>query len=478
MGSSLSKGLTEYLPGIAGVPNIQTHHDVYIGYVIDVVKDENSEYYDGPETIGAVLLKRLPAGYNKPENIPQIMAYPLDRGNFTMPLAGEQVWGCIFMGPDTKLRYYYVATVSTDQTAAALVYPFLGSDPEHLRRDGYLTAESAGKRFDKKNGYTATQLRDKVTQEKMREGDKVLEGKFGGVIKFTHTITKSGVWNQNYQIANLDTKGSGILSKDGDPLLIIKSAQRSTTPGFEDDDINADESSMYLATSQNIPLQLNCSRDLRSFEFPDPIILEVDTERELNTSGLAKMFGGGYDPNAKVAIKVEGTLEITPDGSLMNTNPGGASPNPPIADGTVIFVSGLTDSKSHEDQTNDFKSGFGNKYTVVSFKYDESGKIKEFVRANEAKVVALVLFSAACPLAASTTLPSSKVYCIEPWNGDGADAGRGAKYYSGVPAQNMYISGDVYARGKGAKQGANITTKGIGHFAALKESARSIASKI
>lgn len=319
MGSSLSKGLSEYLPGIAGVPYTQTHHDVYLGHVISVIKDENSEYYDGPETIGAILVKKLAAGYNKSDKSANIFAYPLDRGNYTMPLAGEQVWGCIFMGPDTKLRYYYVATVSTDQTAAAIINPFLGADPTHLRQDGYLTPAAAEKRFDEKNGYTAAQLKSKATQEKIREGDKVLEGKFGGVIKFTHTITKDGVWNQNYQISNLNEKGTGILSKDGDPLLIIKSAQRSATPGFEDDDINADESSLYLATSQNIPLQLNCSKTFRSFEFPDPIVMEIDAEPELNTSGLAKMFGGGYDPNAKVAIKVQGSLQLSLDGSLASS---------------------------------------------------------------------------------------------------------------------------------------------------------------
>lgn len=474
--SSLNKGLAEYVsPSSQIAPALKKTHETFLGHVLEVVTDSDSDLYNGIESIGLIRINLVPTNYDKPESDAKVYAYPMDRGNYVLPLAGQQVWGTIGLAPDATQRYYYGGVISTEQTAAAVVVPFLGAAPSSLKQDGYPTREIAAKRFDERNGYQRESLIEKTSQEKFREGDKIIEGQFGGVIKFTHTISKPGVWNTSAQITNIKNP-TQLPSRDGDPMLIIKAGLRSPGYIFEDDDINVDECNVYLTTSQNVPLKLNCSTRMASYTYIPTIIPELSTTVEEESTSLSKFFGGGFDPNAKISIKLDGSIGYTGEGSTLDKST--LVEGPPVADGTVIFVSGLTDSKSHEDQTNDFKNGFGNKYAVVSYKYNETDKIKDYIKANEAKVVALVLFSAACPIAASVTLSNKKIYCIEPWNGDGTDAGRGAKYYSNVPAENMYISGDIYARGKGTKQGANITTKGIGHFAALKESAKNIAAKL
>ena len=141
----------------------------------------------------------------------------------------------------------------------------------------------------------------------------------------------------------------------------------------------------------------------------------------------------------------------------------------------VVFVSGIQSSMSHEGQTSLFKSAFGPKYPVKSFNFKSTDLINKFLLNNNIKAV--VLFSAACKLANQLNLPSGKIYCIEPWNGDSKDAGRGS-IYTNIPAQNMYIDVKSYSRGKGTKKGANETDHSGGHFKSLTSSAMDIYSKL
>lgn len=338
--SSLNKGLSEYVnPTSQVAPTIKKSHGTFLGHVLEVVTDKDSDLYDGIESIGLIRVNIIPANYDKPESDARAYAYPMDRGNYVLPLAGQQVWGVIALAPDTTQRYYYGGVVSTEQTAAAVVVPFLGAAPSALKQDGYPTPDVAAKRFDEKNGYKRESLLEKTSQEKFREGDKIIEGQFGGVIKFTHTISKQGVWNNAAQITNVNNP-TQLASRDGDPMLIIKADLRS--PGFiyEDDDINVDKSSVYLATSQNVPIKLSCSNRLLSYDYVPTIIPELKTTIDEESTSLAKFFGGGFDPNAKINVKLEGTIEYngsgaTPGGGGESTSVGnvliGDSQTPTVA---------------------------------------------------------------------------------------------------------------------------------------------------
>ena len=321
--SSLNKGLAEYVnPTTQVAPTIKKSHGTFLGHVLDVVTDEDSDLYDGIESIGLIRVNVIPANYDKPESDARAYAYPMDRGNYVLPLAGQQVWGVIALAPDTTQRYYYGGVVSTEQTAAA-------------NRNMAATANTV----DEKNGYKRESLLEKTSQEKFREGDKIIEGQFGGVIKFTHTISKPGVWNNTAQITNVNNP-TQLASRDGDPMLIIKADLRS--PGFiyEDDDINVDKSSVYLATSQNVPIKLSCSNRLLSYDYVPTIIPELKTTIDEESTSLAKFFGGGFDPNAKINVKLEGSIEYngsgaTPGGGGESTSVGnvliGDSQTPTVA---------------------------------------------------------------------------------------------------------------------------------------------------
>lgn len=138
----------------------------------------------------------------------------------------------------------------------------------------------------------------------------------------------------------------------------------------------------------------------------------------------------------------------------------------------VIFVSGIESAMSHKGQTSLFQQGYSGRYEVKSFNFKNKSAIQSFIDNNDVRAV--VLFSAGCKLANELNYPSNKIYCIEPWNGNSSDAGRG-KIYTNIPAQNMYIDVVSYGRGKGTKKGANETDHAAGHFKALTNSVSKIS---
>lgn len=87
------------------------------------------------------------------------------------------------------------------------------------------------------------------------EGDVLVEGRFGNSIRFSSTIkNSSNPWSS--------------VGNSGDPIIIIRNGQiienesSPWTPTYED--INGDNSSVYMTSGQEIPLDLSC-KNLQSF---------------------------------------------------------------------------------------------------------------------------------------------------------------------------------------------------------------------
>ena len=131
--SSLNKGLAEFIAPITQSPQSQLRRNtIFPAFVIEVILDDTSEYYNGPESLGAVRFKQLPNDFTKDESISSKIAYPVDRANFVQPLAGEQVLCVLLFDEQSRPRYYYLSTVSTEQTAAAVLSPLLGLSLIHI----------------------------------------------------------------------------------------------------------------------------------------------------------------------------------------------------------------------------------------------------------------------------------------------------------------------------------------------------------
>lgn len=236
--------------------------EVVIGHVLDVILDENSQYYKGPESIGAVRIRNLKKQYNVIESTINKFARPLDRSNYRLPTPGEQVICVRAFGMDLTGKYiaslHYIGVVSSESTILNNSSPFLGTDVKHIKNLpailSNITEES--KRFEKKLIHNSKVLEGKTSISKIREGDKIVEGRYGGSIKFTSTIASDDT--QTF------TKGGSL---DGDPLVIIKntSKQKNNSLVYTDDLVDDDDVSMYLTTTQTIPVKLACSKKLLSW---------------------------------------------------------------------------------------------------------------------------------------------------------------------------------------------------------------------
>jgi hypothetical protein len=98
-------------------------------------------------------------------------------------------------------------------------------------------------------------------------------------------------------------------------MLIVKSALRSKKFEFEDDDINVDESSMYLTTTQTVPLEISCAQ-LKSFEI-EPEGFALSALKDEDVANLSQIFGGGYTNDAIVIKPEDVTLTGTPQIKLV-----------------------------------------------------------------------------------------------------------------------------------------------------------------
>jgi len=308
--STLFRGLADIVNPSPSTSLTAKRGEVFVAQVLDVGKSSTSVSIGGatitpkesPTLIGAIRFSR--AGTNKkPENEIVEVAEPLDRGNYRLPFAGEQV--IIVCAMD---RYYYVS-VNTIYAMTNSIDPLMlqnAYDSSGARSRLAVDPDFEAKRFETKNDFSdATLNQQTAAPTRLREGETVLEGRFGGLIKLTHTNTKQGVWKPN-QIANIGE------STDGDPMMIVKAHRRTKLLQqglgldlLEDDDISIDNSSMYLTSTQLVPLELNASVSMSSWA-------AVTKPGQFNSSDdptarLQSFFAdASYDPTQEVSVTVSG----------------------------------------------------------------------------------------------------------------------------------------------------------------------------
>jgi len=320
--SSVFKGLTEYLGASAAPENTFKQGEVFIGQVLDVGKNTSTFAIGGteinptnnPYLIGSIRFLKANKG-GKAESAVTSTAEPLDRSCYRLPFAGEQV-----LIVKKLARYYYFDVVTPSFFLRNNINPTLMQDAYDSSGAPAISVdpEIEAQRFALKNDFSEdTLINTAGAFTRVREGDSILEGRMGGLIKFTQTITKDGVWNPETQIANIGR------SIDGDPMLVMKASVRRREfneiiqePNLiEDDNINEDDSSFYLTTSQKVPMQIATSVSMSSWSvsitkgkfglsddpaarfqsfFPE-LTYDPNFIPSVNVSGLENL---AYNPNA------------------------------------------------------------------------------------------------------------------------------------------------------------------------------------
>jgi hypothetical protein len=90
------------------------------------------------------------------------------------------------------------------------------------------------------------------------EGDYIIEGRFGNSIRLGNTVP-----NNTAPLSNNWSKTGSL----GDPITIISNGLHSISPSFNSitEDINSDKSSIYLTSTQQLPIEVSSQNDYLSY---------------------------------------------------------------------------------------------------------------------------------------------------------------------------------------------------------------------
>ena len=247
---------------------------VFPGHVVDICLDEKSKLYQSPRDIGRIRFRDLTTEYNKPEGDLNKIAYPLDRFQQNYPYPGEEV--IIFRAfgetsttssPMLANIYYYMHVVSVHHNITSNISPFVGVSPNFYKdQTDSVPVEVAKGRFLQKVGDPSS-VKNQESKSKSyrqlrpREGDVILQGRFGTSIRFGSTGL--GGTNQPFWA---DPNNP---SQSGDGILLIR-ADRSQAKGesdlITDENLLDDDCLVVMTTSQQVPIEMASSK-LKSWNY-------------------------------------------------------------------------------------------------------------------------------------------------------------------------------------------------------------------
>tara|TARA_R110001583_G_scaffold40903_1_gene130438 strand:+ start:259 stop:1494 length:1236 start_codon:yes stop_codon:yes gene_type:complete len=246
------------------------------------------EYGDW-SSIGCIFFDRINEPNPNPGFETDNFARPLFPSVSAVPLKNEIVYimtmpNSVIQSNVNEVAYYYFQSVNIWSSTHhnAIPNPINNEDtiPESQTQD-YEQTSTGNVRRVTDNG-TEIELGD-TFEEKLDvrnmlpyEGDYIYQGRWGNTIRLGSTVTDAAIPNT--------WSGTG---EDGDPIMILKNGQHdeSTDPWVPQvEDINTDLSSIYLTSTQTLPINV-ASKSYNSY-FAPPVATEAfDSEQVVINSG-------------------------------------------------------------------------------------------------------------------------------------------------------------------------------------------------
>ena len=273
-GLSFLNNLATSTIGNSQLSNLESD-DFIVARVVDISINSNSEIFKdtgGWSGIGSIKFQSISKSISPStgNSIQTTFAMPCNGQFKSFPLVNEMV--LIFKGPSTKKTqstntktFYYLNTFSLWNNQHANPYPdvyFVNttSTPSMNKSFADILAGSV-----KKTSNTPTQIslngnsggkfveKGNIHPVLPFAGDNVLEGRFGNSIRLGGTSNNGGLKN------NWSSTG-----ENGSPITIFKNGQPTSgsSKGFEPivEDINIDPTSIYLTSTQKIPIEVATSK--------------------------------------------------------------------------------------------------------------------------------------------------------------------------------------------------------------------------
>jgi hypothetical protein len=294
---------------------------IFSSRVRDIILDGSHPLFDefGQwNGIGTIFIEPV-VQPNRKEEIPLIPAYPAFPNIKQYPLINELVPIIYLADPDvtgntSALSAYYLPPINVWNSQVHNAIPSTDVTPE-LEDKEYPLVEAGsvrritdqdtdielGKTFNENNVLTNRPLLP-------YEGDIIYEGRFGNSIRFGSTVN-------NAKLAN----PWSFEGKNGSPITIIRNGQSSETDASKPwvpmvENINIDESSIYLTSTQQIPLELSTD-NIASYDG----LTETPTIPELYSGKQILLNSGRLVFNAKndhIILSADKSVHLVSNNSL------------------------------------------------------------------------------------------------------------------------------------------------------------------
>jgi len=218
--------------------------------VVDVIYNENHPRYSTNMDIGSIVFRRLFTDFNKkynqlpiakPSN-PYIKIYPLRYEIVTIFESISAHTGVVQQGT----TYYYDNTINVWNLINNNALPFSTISTEREKQEDYTKFTGVNSKKTQ-NIILGEYFSEQSTVNKLQpfEGDIIFEGRFGQSIRFGNTTTPydKNAWSKQ--------------GKAGEPIIIINTNRNNEVNfKFKTEDINNDDSNVWITTGQTIPIKL------------------------------------------------------------------------------------------------------------------------------------------------------------------------------------------------------------------------------
>jgi hypothetical protein len=306
--------------------------------VIDIVLDANHKLFKKAgewQGIGTIAYDSVtnPSGQDS-FSLP--LARPILSNNKSYPLIGEIVY--IIAASDTEIgeittstNGYYISTVGLWNTVNHNAYPINSNIPPPSQQKTYTQTELGSLRtvtsqYTKLNLGNTFQERGYIHSLIPYEGDMIYEGRWGNSIRFGSTIKTKAP-----EVIGLNNWSQGP-STSGDPIIIIRNGQPSyenSSSGYFPitENINDDLTSIYLTSTQTIPLNAssisyfsypkNPPQDINKFNGPQLIYNSGRIVLNTNKDHLLLSSIKSVNLNAVESVNIDTPTTIIQSGNVL-----------------------------------------------------------------------------------------------------------------------------------------------------------------
>jgi hypothetical protein len=283
-----------------------------------LLKDDITDYY-------TIRFRFLSRPGNNDENFNT--AIPLNTHVKAIPVPGEVVLivsAASSYAGNFRLNegtYYYLSIVNIQSNINYNGVPKASAVPQSNTQtysDTSLGINSSINQSQPSRQYKTFEA-SKVNPLQLYEGDIVLEGRYGNSLRFGSTIKNSTL---------ISKQSTWTLGSPGDPITILSNTKnQQANKGFRIEDINKDDSSIYLTSTQKIPLKIAGPQTVTNVKL-GPILnnlsgkqILVNSDRiVLNSKKNEVIISStkGTVINSKSDIIIESSSEITLNAPTIN----------------------------------------------------------------------------------------------------------------------------------------------------------------